>query len=191
MFVDPKISRVKFEREVAQFREHADIHHRRGIWLMDATFPNVFVVLVAVHPKPFPMVAFGVVVNYENYDVDPPSVQFVHPLTRVPLKKQELSHRMQRATPVVQNGQFLGMQVQELVQGWDEAMPFVCLQGVREYHKHPAHTGDSWWLYRKTGYGRLSNVLDILATYGIDAVRGAALQLVPQITGFAMAQPPA
>jgi len=190
VFVDPKISRVKFEREVTQFREHVDIYHRRGVWLMDATFPNVFVVLVAVHPKPFPMVAFGVVVNFENYDVEPPSVQFVHPLTRAPLKKHELPHRMQRATPVVQNGQFVGMQAQDLVQGWDEAMPFVCLQGVREYHKHPAHTGDSWWLYRKTGHGRLSNLLEILATYGIDSVRAAAVQLMPQITGFAIAQPP-
>jgi len=26
--------------------------------------------------------------------------------------------------------------------------PFLCLRGVREYHEHPQHSGDSWLLYR-------------------------------------------
>jgi hypothetical protein len=190
VFVDPEVSRAKFQREVGEFREQAEIHHRRGIWLIDATFPNVFVVLVAVKPKPFPMVAFGVLINFENYDVEPLSVQLVHPVTRVSLKKHELAHRLQRAKPIVQNGQIVGMQMHEIVQGWDEAMPFVCLQGVREYHKHPAHTGDSWWLYRKSGYGRLSHLLNVLATYGIDPIQFANVQLQPQITGFVMAGVP-
>lgn len=187
MFVDPNISRAKFAREVAEFRESGNTHHSRGIWLIDATFPEVFVVLVAVKPK-IPMAAFGVIINFENYDVEPPSVRFVHPVTRAPLKRRELAHRMQRTSPVLQNGQFIGMQVQELIQGWDEAQPFLCLQGVREYHHHAAHTGDSWWLHRKSGYGRLIQILETLATFGIDPIQAPLVQ--PQVVGFVLAQVP-
>jgi hypothetical protein len=28
--------------------------------------------------------------------------------------------------------------------------PFLCLRGIREYHEHPQHTGDDWFLYRDT-----------------------------------------
>lgn len=177
MFCDPKVSRTKFERELAEFRAHADIHYRRGIWIMDATFPDVFAVLVAVQPKPCPVVAFGVVVNFDNYDVEPPSVQLVHPLTRVPLKRNELPHQIEKAGLPVMHGPIAISQKQPLVQGWDGQLPFICLLGVREYHKHPAHTGDSWWLHRKSGHGRLSTILDVLATYAIDPVKGFNVQM--------------
>jgi hypothetical protein len=26
--------------------------------------------------------------------------------------------------------------------------PFLCVKGIREYHEHPQHDGDSWCLYR-------------------------------------------
>ena len=184
MFCDPKVSRTKFEREVAEFRALEESYHRRGIWLMNATFPTVFVVLVAVHPKPCPMVAFGIRINFENYDVEPPSVQLVHPVTRAQLKKHELPHLMQRqGAPAFQNGPITVMQPPlPLVQGWDGQLPFICLPGVREYHKHPAHTGDSWWLHRKSGQGRLSTILNVLATYAIDPVKGLNVQLQPQVS---------
>ena len=158
------------------------MHHRRGVWIMDATFPDVFAVLVAVHTKPCPVVAFGVVLNFGNYDVEPPSVRLVHPLTRVPLKKNELPHLMQKAGPPVIQGLIAIHQQQPLVQGWDGQLPFICLTGVREYHKHPAHTGDSWWLYRKSGHGRLSTILGVLATYAIDPVKGFKVQLQPHVS---------
>jgi hypothetical protein len=28
--------------------------------------------------------------------------------------------------------------------------PFLCLRGIREYHEHPQHSGDDWFLYRET-----------------------------------------
>ncbi len=184
MFCDPKVSRTKFERELAEFRELGEVNHRRGVWLMDATFPNVFVLLVAVHPKPCPMVAFGIQINFENYDVESPSVQLVHPVTRAQLKKHELPHLMQRqGAPAFQNGPIMVMQPPlPLVQGWDGQLPFICLPGVREYHRHPAHTGDSWWLHRKSGQGRLSTILNVLATYAIDPVKGLNVQLQPQVS---------
>ena len=192
MFVNPEISRAKFEREVAQFRGHAVTHHSRGIWLIDATFPNVFAVLMAVKTRPFPTAAFGLLINFENYDVEPPSVRFVHPLTREPLKKRELPHLLARLQLAHgPDGQVTSANAQQLVQGWDpEGTPFVCLQGVREYHDHPGHSGDSWWLYRKKGLGTLHAILDQLATYAVDPIQGLGVQLQAQVTGFLIAQPP-
>ena len=89
MFVDPAVSQAKFDREVAEFRGQQTAHHKRGIWLLDATFPDVFLVLMATKAQPIAAV-FAVVINFENYDVEPPSVRFVHPVTREPLRAMDL-----------------------------------------------------------------------------------------------------
>ncbi len=183
MFVDPAISRKKFDREIADFRAERATHHRRGIWLMDATFPDAHFVFTATQTKPHPMVAYSVVINFDNYDVEPPSVRFVHPVTGDKLKKRELPPRVQRV--MVGPNQIIEVPDQGLAVAFDDDLPpFVCLQGVREYHKHPAHDGDSWWLYRKSGKGTLSYILDQLAKSGIDGIRGVQVQLVPTIGAF-------
>ena len=192
MFVDPEISRRKFEREVAQFLADRKAHHRRGVWLVEATFPDAHFVFVAVQTRPYPMVAFATVINFDNYDVEPPSVRFVHPITWEILKKRELPHQFatksQRIS--VAPGQFMDALDQPLIVGFDdEAPPFVCLQGVREYHNHPAHSGDSWWLHRKSGKGTLSYIVEQLARYGIDPIRGVHIQLQPKIGEFALQAP--
>ncbi len=190
MFVDPAVSRAKFQREVEQFKAQLDAHHRRGIWLVDDRFPEVFIVLMSTRALPITAV-FGVVINFDNYDVEPPSVQFVHPVTRQPLKAGELPHGMPRLKRVIGPGGVpetgpggeAVFEPQQLIQFEDPQRPaFVCLRGVREYHDHPAHTGDSWWLHRGTGVGTLAYLVNILATYGIDIVQGIKLQV--QLAGF-------
>lgn len=186
MFVDPAVSQAKFDREVAEFRAQQAVHHRRGIWLLDATFPEVFLVLMATKAPPISAV-FAVVINFENYDVEPPSVRFVHPVTRDPLRAMDLPHHMPRikrtkgpnGQPATgPNGEAM-FEEQPLLQAEDPQRPaFLCLQGVREYHAHPAHTGDSWWLHRGTGVGRLAYLANILATYGVDTVQGIRLQMM-------------
>ena len=152
---------------------------------MDDTFPEVFLVLMSLKSIPFSAV-FGIVINFENYDVEPPSVRFVHPATREPLRAMDLAHRMPRLKKIIgpdgepvtgPQGETLVEQL-PLVQAEDAERPgFLCLQGVREYHAHPAHTGDSWWLHRGTGVGRLAYLANILATYGIDPVQGLRVQI--------------
>lgn len=192
MFVDPEISRHKFEREVAQFLADRKAHHRRGVWLVDATFPEAHVVFVTAHTRPYPMVAFATVINFENYDVEPPSVRFVHSLTGETLKKRELPHQF--ATKVqrilVGPGQVMEVPEQPLIVGFDDEAPaFLCLQGVREYHNHPAHSGDSWWLHRKSGKGTLSYIVEQLARFGIEPIRGVHIDLQPKIGAFAVQAP--
>lgn len=70
-----------------------------------------------------------------------------------------------------------------------DAIPFLCVAGVREYHDHPAHSGDPWELHRTTGAGSLVRLLDLIHTYGPGAVSGWGVALVPQVS-LAFGQPP-
>ena len=49
--------------------------------------------------------------------------------------------------------------------GWHEkhptvGKPFLCLPGIREYHTHRSHVGDSWDGYRLRGTYRLRDIVD-------------------------------
>lgn len=65
-----------------------------------------------------------------RFDADPPSVAMLDPETR-----EEFPH--ERWAPGVSSGANPATQ-----------RPFVCLQGVAEYHSHPSHTSDAWDKYR-------------------------------------------
>jgi hypothetical protein len=79
---------------------------------------------------------------------------------------------------------------QPLMQAHDgEEVPFLCLAGVREYHDHPGHSGDSWELHRASGAGRLVRLLEVIHRYGVDPIRGYAVNLVPQVS-LDQGQPP-
>jgi hypothetical protein len=191
---DPEVSRAKFERELAEFGELARDYQRRGWLRVRASFPEILVVLAAPQVKPPPIIT-GVLFDYTDYDLRPPSVRLVDPFTEAPYLARELPTTLRReveaeapipglvlpgaaGTPRVLTQQAL-MQAQ----GPDE-LPFLCLAGVREYHEHPAHSGDRWELHRAVGAGRLVRLLEIIDTYGVKPINGYAVDLVPQITGL-------
>jgi hypothetical protein len=182
MFVDPAISRAKLERELSEYLAQSDVYRQRGIWLLEYKFPQVLFALVAANAKPSLLVPFGVLLDFSNYDVEPPSVQLVNPLTKARLKRSEVQYPFPRQRP---NGQ-----VEELLQAFEDEKPFICLQGVREYHKNPAHTGDSWFLHRGTGVGKLIYLLDTLSRYGTEPIRSQSGQIQILLNGFAVTQPP-
>lgn len=70
--------------------------------------------------------------NCSSFDADPPSAIMIDPVTRAELPLElwvpGVPHSMH---PTVNR-------------------PFVCIQGVREYHLHPCHLEDSWDKYRQT-----------------------------------------
>ena len=70
-----------------------------------------------------------------------------------------------------------------------DEIPFLCLAGVREYHDHPAHSGDVWELHRRGGAGRLVRLLEIVDRYGLSPIAGLNVQLVPQVS-FNYGTPP-
>lgn len=193
MYADPAVVRRKVEREIAAYFERQDHYRARGIWVLQYDFPQLLVAFVAPKLKPHPIAAFGVLVDMSNYDVEPPSLLFVNPFTREPLAFKDVPTRLVRVR--VENvpaqlppgmelppgmPQNLMQQMQHhdaLLQGSDEELPFMCLQGVREYHENPAHTGDPWWLYRSKGAGSLLRLLDVISRFGTEAMREMQFQL--------------
>jgi hypothetical protein len=188
VFVDPIVSRRKFEREVTDFRKFEAAYQRRGIFLIEAVFPEAFALVIATQAKPAPMVPFAVALNFTDYDVAPPSVKLVDPFTRVPLKRSEIPYNFLRLLPTVVGASAdPNPQVQPLLQAFVNERPFICLQGIREYHESPAHTGDSWFLHRRTGAGTLAFLLDVLAKYGAEPIRGPGINVHLSVNGFAVA----
>lgn len=151
--VDPEVTRRKFERELELWREQEGVYRRRG-WLMlgqdELTVDIGFLGRLPLGPQTIPTISVCVRIEFTNYDLEPPSVEFIDPLT----------------------GEYVSPSVQAIV-GTEEGprdlvvhshpktnRPFFCVPGVREYHDHPQHTGDSWLLHRQSGEGRLATICD-------------------------------
>jgi hypothetical protein len=194
-FVDPEVSRAKFDREVAEFRALETEYRARGWFLLHAAFPEVVVAMAAPQLKP-PAIVTGVRLDYTNYDASPPSLRLVSPFTGEPYRFNELLTVMKRTVPIALPGMPAGQQVVvnqqvPLMQAFGpEEIPFLCLAGVREYHEHPAHSGDSWELHRASGAGRLVRLLDIIQKYGVAPLVSYTIQTVQQVAGFDSGEPP-
>jgi Predicted metal binding domain len=199
-FVDPQVSRAKFDRELAEYQQLETDYRRRGWLLVKAEFPLVLVVLAAPQLTP-PAIVTGVAFDYTNYDLRPPSVRLVDPFTAVPYKANELPTHLKRSvdpgTSPLQGFQLpLGAQMRFIAQqplmqwyGTDD-VPFLCIAGVREYHDHPGHSGDAWELHRRTGAGRLVRILDTISKYGVQPISDYQVSLQPRIAGFAQREVP-
>jgi hypothetical protein len=173
-FVDPAVSRRKFEREVSAYRAVERHHSARGWWLMWAEFPRLLMAFATPKIKP-PAIVFGALLDFTNFDVWPPGVQLVDPFTQQPYPAGQLPVGFLRRIPggVASDSE----QVVSIVQVHSPALPFVCLPGVREYHDHPAHTGDYWFLLRGTPAGRPVALLEHLHKYGAEPIDAVQYQM--------------
>jgi hypothetical protein len=186
--VDPAVSKAKLVRELRQYRRLEAEYIRRGWWLIQAEFPEIFVVFGLPQLKP-PGVAFGVLLDFTNYDFWAPSARLVNPFDRQPYKPSELPTLMPRLTPQPHMGG--AILPQNLVQVYgEEDEPFICVPGLREYHLHPAHTNDPWEPRRGKGEGTLYWVLDQFWQFGVKPISGFNVQLQLAITGFQQGPPP-
>jgi len=199
--VDPAVSRAKFERQVASFRELEADYSRRGWFLACANFPKILVLLAAPQLQPAPLVT-GVRFDFTDYDLHPPSVKLVNPFSGEPWSADQLPTRLMRRTEVeaqMMPGMNLPpgfepakmVQDQPLIQDYPGEDPFLCIAGVREYHDHPAHSGDAWELHRSSGAGGIIRLLEVIDTYGLRPLTGFNVQLETRITGFSQAEVPA
>jgi hypothetical protein len=195
ILVDPAVARAKFEREVDAYRKIAADQRQRGWLLLHAEFPEVLVAFASPQLNP-PALLFGALLDFTNYDLWPPSVTIVNPFTAEPLRHRDIPPELQMMRRVPQMiavpglGQVAGQVEQPLLiaHGPDE-VPFVCLPGVKEYHEHPAHSGDSWLNHRGNGERTLFFLLEKLYRYGVEPIRGYQLGL--HIAGFLRAESPA
>lgn len=197
--IDSRVSRVKFDREITAYRRLEDTYMQRGWFLVRATFPEVFILLVARQLNPSPVV-FGAKFDFTDYDFRPPSVRIVDPFTSKPFKAKELTEPAKLWRKGVVKNQEIQTpqgrvtvqvpQMQQLMQFHDpDAVPFLCLAGVREYHEHPAHTGDNWLLHRTKGEGTLFHILSVLSKYGVDSIKKFNFELNLSLKGFQIEAP--
>lgn len=180
-FVDPSVSRSKFEKEVLEFRKIETDMWRRGCWLASAEFPEVFLIFGTAKIKPASLL-FAVSINFTNYDMWPASVRMVNPFTREPYTFEQLPTELRRLCPPGPNG---NSAYQSLMQAWHPShIPFLCIPGVREYHENPGHTGDSWLLYRNSPTGTLFFLVDQFLKYGVEPITGYRFGLNIAISGY-------
>jgi hypothetical protein len=193
-YVDPQVSRTKFDREIAEYRQVERDYLRRGWLLVKADFPSVLVALAAPQLTP-PAIVTGVAFDYTNYDIQPPSVRLVDPFTAEPYKARALPTYLKRSVeadrppipglqlPLGAQAKFMAEQPLMQWYGPDDT-PFLCLAGVREYHDHPGHSGDAWELHRRSGAGRLVRLLETITKYGVEPILDYQIKLQPLIAGF-------
>ena len=193
-YVDPAVSRAKFDREITDYRSMEDDYRARGWLLVKARWPVAVVVLASNKTSP-PTIVTAVQFDYTNYDAEPPSVRFVDPFSGRLLLFKELPTRLPRMIAGPEMTMPDGTKAQlrkplDLMQtDSQEDLPFLCVSGVKEYHDHPGHSGDSWEIHRSAGEGRLVRLLGVISKYGLEPVKGFNVNLVPQVT-FAALEPP-
>lgn len=185
-FVDREITELKYAEELAKFHSMKESYRNLGVILLDDAYPNLHFGFTAPSLSPVPFI-FAVKINFNNYDVHPLSVQFVHPLTFLPV----LSNQMHSLLPRKLEG---SSQIQHLLQADKNEKPFFCIPGVREYHKHPYHSGDFWFLYRGKGKeGSLCFILDNLQLYGTSHIKAyqVPIQITAELSGVSIVSDPA
>lgn len=202
MRIDPQVSRLKFDRDVATLVHQRAVLESRGIFLLTSTkYPHVDILFVSKHPLraavpaqlatstslilptsatrmmliEFPSLsirAFKARFDLTDYDLRAPSLEFRDPWTDLPLEYRTMFRALE----------FEKDRKAHLVLLDDHPnthKPFLCLRGIREYHEHPQHSGDDWLLYRGT-----MNLFSIVMSVWRASVDLVHPQLIPQANGF-------
>jgi hypothetical protein len=160
--VDPEISRRKLTRELAAWDVHAEIYRRRGYFIVGRADLEVDVAFTARIPlssmtAPLPTIIACARFAFDNYDVWPPSITFIDAFDRTPILPPVGAFDFGPGKPRMPDGTPLNA----IVQGHPETrLPFLCQRGVREYHRHPEHSGDDWLLHRGGGLSGLAPITD-------------------------------
>lgn len=170
--VHPGVSAHKVERELALWDANAEAYSRRG-WIMLRREPPLldiaFLAPLPIAGNIVPAVAACVQIDFTNFDLWAPSVEFIDPISR------------EFATPVVQAIVEAEGGAQNLIVGGrpDTGRPFLCIPGVRQYHSHPQHTGDPWLLlHRPPRGGTLSLICERIWQTMARTLLGVQVQLV-------------
>lgn len=164
--VQPEVTRAKFESELNKFRLLENENRKRGIICLKTEFPVIELAFTAHLLKP-PAIVFAVSIDFTNYDVEPPSIVFIDPFTGLPVTTKEIHAKFVKlisGNVQVAPGQMINIPnfPQNILIGEPNERPFLCIPGVKEYHNHPQHTGNSWLLSRTKGEGDLAFLIDQL-----------------------------
>lgn len=119
-------------------------------------------------------------IDFTNYDIVPPSVRFLDPLTFKPA----ICGSYQQVPPSEIRSLIQGTYVKDgnvsniILNHAEDGMPFLCLPGVREYHSHPQHTDEPWQKYRKNLSGHiLYYLLDVIDNCCVEPMKALAVNV--------------
>lgn len=177
MLVDPEVVRRKFERELALWNENAALYRRRGWLLLTQGELQVEVGFLGRLPlggPPVPAMTACVRIDFADYDLQPPSVEFIDPATGGFSQPP-----VQALIDTDEGPRNLVVQMHP-----DTGRPFFCVPGIREYHAHPQHAGDAWLLHRASGAGSLATICDRIWRSMARSLLGIHLQLQTLPTGL-------
>ena len=139
--MDTAVSLRKFEAEVRSLNaKAADYAAAKGWTIAMATYPTLSVVLR--HSVSNREIEFRLACD--DWDEQPPSLSLHYPVDGKELSWEDWPRG-----------------------GWDvheshtsTGKPFLCLQGIREYHTHSSHLSDRWDGYRLRGTYGLLGIVD-------------------------------
>ncbi len=164
--VQPEVTRIKFDNEIAKFRAVESENRKRGIICLKVEYPVIELAFTAHLLKP-PAIVFAVSIDFTNYDVEPPSIVFIDIFNGQPVTTKDVHAKFIKLGPgniPGPGGQMISVPnfPQSILVGEPNERPFLCIPGVKEYHNHPQHTGNSWLLSRTNGEGELAFLIDQL-----------------------------
>lgn len=174
--VDPAVSLAKFDTELVRFAAHRSSYAKRGLWLVRAEFPIAEIAFLSINFRPA-VLTLTARFDFTDFDVRPLSVKFVDPFNGNEIIAEQLPSRMKQLDPafppniaatMIANGQLPPHQY--LIQAYPGHPGFLCLPGVREYHDHPAHSGDAWELHRASGEGSMLQIAEKIWQYGSNPI---------------------
>lgn len=168
--VDPEVTRLKFERELELWRENEDTYRRRGWILLAENELSVevgFLGRLSIGGGPIPAMTACVRIDFANFDLEPPSVEFIDPFTG-----DYTSPPVQALVDTDEGPRDLVVHSHP-----DTNRPFFCVPGIRQYHDHPQHSGDSWLLHRETHEGSLATICDRIWRAMVRNLLGVSIQV--------------
>lgn len=161
VLVDPSLSEAKLARQLSDWEANRSVYEERGWLLLGHEELRVEVGFTARLPvgqfQDLVAVPLAARIGFENYDLWPPSVKLIDPLTRRWLQLPRV------AALDFGNLDATGVPTNLFVGGHPQTgHVFFCVPGVREYHNHPEHSGEDWLLYRGEGFGTLVQICELL-----------------------------
>ncbi|MBI1183585.1 hypothetical protein GC194_04905 [bacterium] len=194
-YVPESISRAKFNEAIGDFKKLTDRYSEKGVFLVKEEFPFAEFLFCSVQLT-MPIIVYRIRFGFENYDIEPISVSFRQPVSGEPLLFSQVAFGIHLKIPEVNLDELLrqqGINVDSIKMGQLPALmiqgpgiiqgvkgnepPFLCLQGVREYHNFPAHSGDSWFVHRGKGIGTLGYLLEKISSNGSELVANIGFKL--------------
>jgi hypothetical protein len=186
--VDPEISTAKLDRQLADWEANAEIYAERGWLLLGRDQLQVDVAFAAHLPigdlPDTPALPLAVRFRFQNYDLAPPSLELIDPITRRPLGAPRVAALDFDRLDGDGNPEAAFVGGHPLT-----GRPFLCKRGVREYHTHFEHSGDDWLLHRDQGIGTLAQLCGVLWRLTTHTVSGLnfAARRVPHDGGGGVA----